>query len=152
LPRTKVGGLRSTVRGVSADERTVLPAKKQDKFQFCSANAGFILSLRRRRTRNGPDGETIVEVPRSKRDNPIDWVRFENNYFETDDPELAQLIRDKPNYGFEKKRFWALDDQKAAQDEALERELRAKLAERPDIAERVLRQSEKDDFSVPQQG
>jgi hypothetical protein len=153
LPRTKVGGLRSAAsRDVVEDREIALPDEKQDKFQFRSRNASYLLSLRRRRIERGPDGEIIETAPRSKQDTPLDWVRFENFYFETDDPELADLIRAKPGFALpsEGGEFWDLRDEKIAQDKAYEEELRRRISERPDIAERVLRPGKTEDFSVPQ--
>jgi len=150
LPRTKVGGLRSTTASeIREDRETVLPDRKQDKFQFCSRASSFILSLRRRRTSRGPDGEVISDPPRSKRENALDWIRFENNYYETDDKEISELIKAKEGYGVGRE-FWALEDQKREQDLAEEKELRRRLEARPDLRDRVLRPSESEDLAVPQ--
>ena len=46
--------------------------------------------------------------------------------------------------------FWDLADEKAAHDKALEEELRQRIADRPDIAERVLKPSDAKDLAVPQ--
>lgn len=155
MPRVKVGGLRSAASREAQPEETALPEKKQGLFQFRSARAAYILSLRRRRIERGPDGEAVEIAPRSKQDTALDWVHFENHYFETTDPELAELIKSKPGFRTLNKwndggEFWSLEDEKAAQDSALERELRQKIAERPDIAERVLRPGKSEDFTVPQ--
>lgn len=148
MPRTKVGGVRS-VGSVHAQEATALPDRKKGKFQFRSRAASFLLSLRRRRTSRGPDGELIEEAPRSKMDNPLDWVRFEDHSFETVDHEVAKLIKEKDGYGLGLQ-FWSLDEEKVAHDKAYEEELRRKIEERPDIAARVLKPSEAEDFTVPQ--
>lgn len=150
MPRVKVGGLRSVADREGAEEQqTALPAKKADRFQFASKNAALVLSLRRRRIHRGPDGEAIEEAPRSKKDNALDWVRFEDNYFETDDKELADLIKAKPGYGLGLQ-FWAVDEQRAASEKAMEDELRRQIEARPDIAARVLKTSDQEDFTVPQ--
>jgi len=44
---------------------------------------------------------------------------------------------------------WSLGDEKDEQDAALERELRARLAARPDIATKVLKPSGAEDFTLP---
>ena len=155
MPRPKVGGLRSVADREVAAEVTALPDKKQGKYQFRSARAAYILSLRRRRIERGPDGESIEVSPRSKQDTALDWVHFENHYFETTDQELADLIKSKAGYRTLAKwddggEFWSLEDEKAAQDKALEVELRRQIAARPDIAERVLRPGKSEDFAVPQ--
>lgn len=152
MPRTKVTGLRSVAGGaVAADEETALPDKKQGLFQFRSRNAGYVLSLRRRRITRGPDGEAIEEAPRSKADSPLDWVRFEDHNFTTQDLELVELIKSKEQYGLPQDggEFWLLDDERAARDVALEAELRQRLEDRPDIAKRVLKPSKSEDLSVP---
>jgi hypothetical protein len=147
MGRPSVGGLRSTAR-VAADEQPIALPEKRKTFAFCSRAAALRLGLRRRRIMRDPDGFPIEEAPRSKMDNALDEVKFENNYFETDDPELAKAIREKEGFGVGRE-FWALEDQQKAQDEALERELRARLEARPDIAARVLRPSEASDFALP---
>jgi len=151
VPRhAKVGGLRSTSSQVSEeDQQTALPDRKKGTYQFRSRAASFLLSLRRRRITRGPDGEAIEEAPRSKMDNALDLVRFEDHLFETQDPEIAKLIKAKPGFGLGLE-FWDVSEQKAAQDKALEEELRRKLEERPDIAARVLKPSDVEDFTVPQ--
>jgi hypothetical protein len=149
MTRTKVTGLRSAVPAPAESDETVLPDIKTGKFQFRSKAASFVLSLRRRRTLRGPDGEGVDDAPRSKLDNPLDWIRFEDNNYETEDPEIAELIRSKDGFGLGL-RFWELKDEKAAHDKAYEDELRRRIAERPDIAKRVLKPSESEDFSVPQ--
>jgi hypothetical protein len=149
MPRTKVGGLRSAAQGALAPDETVLPESREGRFQFRSKAASFVLSLRRRRILRGPDGEAIEEAPRSKLDNAMDWVKFEDHNYETEDPEIADLIRAKPGYGMGLQ-FWSLDEQRAAHDKAYEEELRRKIADRPDIAKRVLKPSDKEDFTVPQ--
>lgn len=141
--------MRSVATREIVEEPTALPDRKKGTYQFRSRAASFMLSLRRRRTSRGPDGELIEEAPRSKMDNALDMVRFEDNLFETQDPEIAELIKAKPGYGLGRD-FWDLSDQKDAQDKALEAELRRKLEERPDIAARVLKPSDAEDFTVPQ--
>jgi hypothetical protein len=59
------------------------------------------------------------------------------------------LIKAKPGYGMGLE-FWALNEERAAHDAAYEDELRRRIAERPDIAKRVLKPSDKEDFTVPQ--
>jgi len=151
MPRTKVGGLRSAAGTTAVDANaveTVLPASKSGKFQFRSKATAFVLSLRRRRIMRGPDGEAVDEAPRSTLDNPLDWVRFEENNYETTDPEIAKLISEKPGYGLGLE-FWALEDETAAHEKAYEDELRRMIAERPDAAKRILKPSDADDFNVP---
>jgi hypothetical protein len=155
MPRgVKVGGLRSAADREAQPSEDALPDKKQGRYQFRSARAAYILSLRRRRIERGPDNEAIEVAPRSKEDTPLDWVHFENHYFETTDKELADLIKTKPGYRTLAKwndggEFWSLDDEKAAQDAALEVELRRMLEANPKIAERVLRPGKSEDFTVP---
>jgi hypothetical protein len=144
----KVGGLRSMATRQEDGESTALPTKRKT-FAFRSRASSLWLSLRRRRLVHGPDGEIQEEIARSKMDNPLDQVRFEDNNFQTDDPEIAQLIQSKEGYGLGLQ-FWSLDDERSAQQLAEERELRARLAARPDLAERLLKPSDADDFVLPQ--
>ena len=148
--KTRVGGLRSaTSREIAEEQPTALPDRRQGTYQFRSRNASYLLSGRRRRITRGPDGEAIEEAPRSKMDNALDWVRFEDHSYETKDPEIAKHIKEAPGYGMGLE-FWDLADEKAAHDKALETELRQRIAERPDIAERVLKPSDAKDLAVPQ--
>lgn len=150
MPKTKVGGLRSAAsRDIQEETSTALPGRKKDTYQFRSRAASFLLSLRRRRIVRGPDGEAVDEVPRSKQDNALDLVRFQDHSFETQDPEVAKLIREKDGFGVGLQ-FWALEEEQAAHDKALEAELRRQIESRPDIAARVLKPSDKDDLTVPQ--
>lgn len=157
MPRAvKVGGIRSASDRIEASrEADAIPEKREGFFEFRSARAAYILSLRRRRIERGPDGETIEVAPRSKMDSALDMVKFENHYFATKDPEVADLIMSKPGFRkFEKwddgGEFWTLEAERMAQDNALERELREKIASRPDIAERVLRPGPSKDLVPPQ--
>lgn len=147
----KVVGLR-TVRDSSAyePESPALPDKKTGLYQFRSRASALRLSLKRRRIERGPEGEKEEVSPRSTDgfDAPLDWVAFEDNYFETPSPQLAELIMKVQGYGVGRE-VWSLEDEKAEQDAALERELRARVAERPDIADRVFRPSEAEDFKLP---
>lgn len=147
----KVGGLR-TARDASntGSEASVLPDKKSGLYQFRSRAAALRLSLRRRRVLRGPDNEAIEEAPRSKDgyDVPLDMVMFEENYFETPSKELADLIAKSEGYGVGQQ-VWSLEDERAQQDAAQERELRARIEARPDIAARVLRPSDAEDFKLP---
>lgn len=45
--------------------------------------------------------------------------------------------------------LWSLEDEREKHDEAYERELRAQIAARPDIAARVLKPSDSEDFVLP---
>lgn len=153
----KVGGLRTTrVAGEASEpEASALPDKKTGLFQFRSRNAAFRFSVRRRRIERGPDNEAVEVSPRSadEFDVPLDWVIFENNYFETPSREFAEAIIAKAKamkcYGVGLD-LWSLEDEKQEHDKAFERELRAQLAARPDIAARVLTPSESEDFVLPQ--
>ena len=150
----KVGGIRSTRIGDVEAEATVLPDKKTGIYQFRSKAASLRFSVRRRRIERGPDGEKLEVSPRTKDefDVPLDLVMFENNYFETPSKELAQAVQDKAKemkvYGVGLE-LWSLEDEKAAHDQAYERELRERIASRPDIAARVLTPGEAEDFKLP---
>lgn len=154
----KVGGLRTTRIGeADGSEPSVLPQPKQGMYQFRSSAPSLRFSVRRRRIERGPDGEKEEVAPRTKDgfDVPMDIVMFEDNYFETPSPELATAIIEKATslrlYGVGLT-LWSLADEKAAQDAALERELRARVESRPDIAARVLRPGEAEDFRLPKSG
>ena len=98
--KTRVGGLRSaTSREIAEEQPTALPDRRQGRYIFRSRNASYLLSGRRRRITRGPDGEAIEEAPRSKMDNALDWVRFEDHSYETKDPEIAKHIKEAPGYG-----------------------------------------------------
>ena len=147
----KVGGLRTIGnRDTSEPESSALPTKKDGVYQFRSRAAAYRLSLRRRRILRGPDNEAIEEPPRATdgTDSALDWVIFENNYFETASADLAALICKSPEFGVGRK-VWSLSDEKNEQDAAMERELRARIEARPDIAARVLRPSSEEDFKLP---
>ena len=151
----KVGGLRTTrVSDASEPEVPVLPDKKTGIYQFRSRAAAFRFGVRRRRIERGPDGEAMEVSPRTKDefDAPMDTIKFEDNYFETESKELAEAIVDKAKktrvYGVGLE-IWSLEDEKQARDNALEHELRVRLAERPDIAARVLKPSDSEDFVLP---
>lgn len=151
----KVGGIRTTRIGDAAeDEAPVLPDKKTGIYQFRSRAASFRFSVRRRRIERGPDGEKMEVAPRTSDefDLPLDQVRFEDNYFETPSKELAEAIVAKAKtlktYGVGLE-VWSLEDEKSSRDQALERELRERIRARPDIAERVLKPSDSEDFVLP---
>ena len=148
----KVVGLRTSGLGEATEpEAPVLPTKKQGMYQFRAAKASFRLSLTRRRVgRDVKTGERYEEAQRSTDgfDVPLDQVLFEDNYFETPSKDLAELIRNTKGYGVGRE-VWAIEDQKAAQDMAMENELRARIAARPDIAARVLKPSDSEDFVLP---
>ena len=151
MAKATVGGLRSLAsRADAAKEpgQIELPAQKADRFQFISRNAALRLSLKRRIVRYMPDGEKIEEIPNTKMGNPLDVVAFEENYFETEDPEVAEAICKKEGYGVGRE-FWLLEDQKKALDEAEEREIRARLQAKPHLLERVLRPSDSASFELP---
>lgn len=146
----KVGGIRTTRDSSGESDSYALPAKKDGVYQFRSRAAAYRLSLRRRRVLRGPDNEAIEEPPRANdgTDAPLDWVVFENNYFETPSAELAALICKSAGFGVGRM-VWSLADEKAEQDAAMERELRARIEARPDIAARVLRPGDVEDFKLP---
>lgn len=150
----KVGGIRSTRIGGEEPEAAVLPDKKTGIYQFRSRAASFRFSVRRRRIERGPDGEKMEVAPRTsdEHDAPLDWVLFEDNNFETPSQELAEAIVEKARkakvYGVGLD-LWSLEEEKSAHDEAYERELRARIKERPDIAARVLTPGDAEDFVMP---
>lgn len=152
----KVGGLRTTRIGSEASEPepSVLPNEKSGLYQFRSRAMALRYSVRRRRVLRGPDNEAIEEAPRSTdgTDTPLDMVTFENNYFETPSRELAEALIAKAKtmgqYGVGLA-VWSLQDEKAAQEKAKEREFRAFVASNPNIADRVLRPSDAEDFKLP---
>lgn len=152
----KVGGIRTTRVGENLEpEAPVIPDIKTGIYQFRSRNAAFRLSLRRRRIERDADGNTMEVAPRTKDqelDLPLDMVKFEDNYFETPSEELANLIKEKAmkmgtwGVGLE---VWSVTEERQTIDAALERELRERIAARPDIAKRVLTPSDAEDFALP---
>ena len=152
----KVGGLRTTrdTSGAS-DEPAVLPDQKSGLYQFRSRAAALRYSVRRRRIERGPDGDKEEVSPRSKdgHDAPLDWVIFENNYFETPSQELADAlvakVKSMGQYGVGRE-VWSLVDEKAAQEAATERQYRAMAEARPDLAARVFKPTDAEDFALPQ--
>ncbi len=155
----KVGGLRTT-RAAESSETTpaALPSKKSGLYQFRSRAASLRYSVRRRRIERGPDGEKEEVSPRTKdgHDAPLDWVIFENNYFETASRELAEAFVAKVTamgqYGVGAE-VWSLEDERRAQDDAAERELRARVEANPEIAARLgfkpIVPGEAQDFELP---
>ena len=151
----KVVGLRTTTIGEAAEAETpVLPDAKTGIYQFRSRAAAYRFSVRRRRIDRGPDGEKMEVAPHTSdgHDIPMDLVKFEDNNFQTPSKELADAIVEKAKkgniYGVGLE-IWSLQDEKAAIDFALEKELRDRLAARPDIAARVLKPSDAPDFELP---
>jgi len=138
----KVGGLRTTrdQGALESTEPSSLPDKKVGIYQFRSRAASLRYSLKRRRIERGPEGEKEEVVPRTRDDAPLDWVIFENNYFETTSRELAETIVAKAKadgkYGVGSE-VWSLEDEKRERDAALENELRARIAANPEIADRM---------------
>lgn len=151
----RVGGLRTTSDPAlaQAEEPSALPNPKTGVYQFRSRAASLRMSLKRRRIERGPEGEKEEVRPRTKdEDVPLDWVFFENNYFETPSKELADAIiakaKQNGTYGVGAE-VWSLTDERHAQDAARERELRALIESRPDIAAKVLTPGSTDDFKLP---
>lgn len=150
----KVGGVRTTrIGGESQGEAPVLPNKKSGLFQFRSRDAACWYSIRRRIVEKDADGMRFEVPPRTTdTDEPMDVAKFEDHYFETASREFAEALIAKAKsmrqYGVGNI-IWSLDDETAAQDQAKERELRAMLAANPEIADRVLRPSESEDFKLP---
>jgi len=152
----KVGGLRTTRVGgeASESEPSVLPNKKTGLYQFRSRATALRYSVRRRRVLRGPDNEAIEEAVRTQdgTDTALDWVRFEDNYFETPSLELAEALIDKAkkvgHYGVGLE-LWSLEDEMSAQDKAKETELRRLIASNPALAARVLKPSDSEDFVLP---
>jgi hypothetical protein len=123
-------------------------------FQFRSRATALRYSVRRRRVTRGQDNEPIEEPIYSQdgTETPLDWVKFEENYFETPSQELADALikkaKEMRQYGVGLE-IWSLDDEKAAQDKAKEVELRRMIAENPNLAARVLKPSDSEDFVLP---
>ena len=157
MPRAKVGGLRSAspLRSDEQQEQeaTALPARKAGRVMFRSKAAAYRVSIKRRIKKFSPDGEKTEIIPETSTGTPLDWVKFEENHFETADPELAEALKALPQYGMPSAggEFWDVEDQRAAQDAAEVEELKRRLASRPDLAERVLRPGTAEDFALPEQ-
>ena len=158
MPRAKVGGLRSA-SPLRSDEQqpekepTALPAREAGKWKFRSKAAAFRLSIRRRVVKFLADGEKREIVPETASGTPLDMVKFEDNCFETTDPELAAALKALPNYGMPTAggEFWDVEEQRKAQDDAEVAELKRRLQARPDLAERVFEPGTAEDFALPAQ-
>ncbi len=150
MPRrkTRVSGMRSAVSAVEAEPEIAIPRQEKGLYIFCSKASSYQLSLTRRRVFRGPDGEATEEALRTKADNPMDWIKFENHEYKTTDPELAERIHKAPGYGLGLD-FWDMEEQRVAQDVALEAELRRSIESRPDIAAKVIKPSGSKDFVLP---
>jgi hypothetical protein len=152
----KVGGIRTTrIGGEAAEpEAPALPDVKTGIYQFRSKAPAFRISVRRRRIERGPDGETMEVAPRTKdeHDLPLDLIKFEDNYFETPSKEQADALIGKmvslKLYGMGLE-VWSVEEERQAMDNAFEKELRDRIAARPDIAARVLKPSDAEDFALP---
>lgn len=156
MPRAKVGGLRSTLRSDEQPEKeaTALPARKAGKVQFRSKAANFRVSIKRRAIKVDPStGERYEVVPETAAGTPFDQVKFEENYFETSDLELAAALKDLPMYGMPSAggEFWDVEEQRQAQDAAEVEELKRRLQARPDLAQRVFKPGTAEDFVLPEQ-
>jgi len=139
----KVGGLRTTrTDDPRESEAGALPTAKQGVYQFRSKSPAFRLSLRRRRIERGPDGEREEVSPRSRDglDVSLDMIAFENNYFETPSLELAEAIVAKAKalgaYGVGSE-VWTLEDEKKSREDAIEREIRERVLNNPEIAAKM---------------
>lgn len=153
MPRrkTKVGGMRSAVPSSEVEPEIAIPRSEKGLHRFCSKGSSYQLSLTRRRIIRGPDGQVTEEALRTKTDNPMDGIKFENHEFQTHDEELAGLIRKAPGYGLGLD-FWDMEEQRLAQDAALAVELRRAIESRPDIAAKVITPTASKDFVLPPTG
>ena len=155
MPRPKVGGLRSAFRSEEKDEKetTALPARKNGKVQFQSKAAAYRLSVRRRIIKFAADGEKYEDIPKTAIGTPLDQVIFENNYFETEDMELAEAMKKTRSYGMPSQggEFWDLEEMRAMQDAAEVSELKRRLAQRPDLAEKVFKPGTAEGLELPEQ-
>jgi hypothetical protein len=158
MAKAQVGGVRSVVSASQPTEPAGPPAD-QALYRFQSRARALRLTLKKRIVR-WLDGEKYEEPPLSKMDTPLDEVKFEENFFSTDDPELAALIMkdprtNKPRAGFglnedgSTREFWLVEDLRKAQEDAQVREVRALLASKPQLLDRVLRPSESDVLEMP---
>jgi hypothetical protein len=159
MAKAQVGGVRSVVSASQPTEPAGPPAD-QALYRFQSRARALRLTLKKRIVRVTLEGERFETPPLSKMETPLDEVKFEENFFSTDDPELAALIMTDPRtnkpragYGLNEdgstREFWLVEDLRKAQEDAQVREVRALLASKPQLLDRVLRPSESDALEMP---
>jgi hypothetical protein len=136
---------------VSTDPTPATPsALDAYKHVFQSRRAGYRLSLRRRRVIHDPDGWKDDEVPLTSEGNRLDVVVFEDNFFKTNDDELADAIRHPKQvhlYGIGNE-YWDYREMQGQQRKQRVDEIRAQLAADPALAAAVLTPTDKKDWDV----
>jgi len=153
MPKPRVGGLRSTLHSDEQEpQATVLPAPKNGKVVFRSSAPAYRLSIRRRIVKHAADGERYEDIPKTASGTPLDMVLFEDGLFETDDMELAAVLKDHKKHGLPQQggEFWDVEIQRKAQDDAEVEELKRRLTARPDLMDRVFKPGTAEDFTMPE--
>jgi hypothetical protein len=154
MAKTQVGGIRSIGQrdaspagaGPDLTAPTVLTTYKH---QYQSRAAAFTVSLKRRTVHWKPDGSKEEEVPYSKDGSRLDMVRFQDNYFRTNDDEIAAAIEAMPPEIFSLEgQCWRVEERLENQRELRAAEIKASLAQDPELASRVLYPSEETEFAV----
>lgn len=149
-----VGGPRSMAdRAVSSPEGAApnpSPSKRK-KWEFQSYNDRLQLSLEERTVHYLPGGSMRESYPKTKNGSRLDTIRFEDNYFGTDDDLLAKRMMESSLYGLPANggAFWLRSDMAKVQEAAEVAELRRRLANNPELARQVLTPSDSEDFKLP---
>ena len=153
----QVGGLRTAAGQAvpqSQGAESSLPPHKKYKWEFQSAKSSLTLSFEERITHWSPSGTAREEYPKTKEGSRLDMLRFEDNYYGTNDDELAKyLINMKDSAGQPMCRldgqYWQKQEMVAAQRTAEVEAMRQRLASDPELARQVLKPSENEDFKLP---
>lgn len=158
MARGQVGGLRTAAGQAvpqSQGAESSLPPTKRFKWEFQSAKANATFSIKERITHWSPTGSAREEYPRTKGGSRLDMIRFEDNYFGTNDDDLAQALMDLKDEKDQPlcqigRLFWLKQEMAEAQRAAEVAAIRERLVQDPELARQVLKPSEEsEDFKLP---
>ena len=152
MAKVQVGGIRSSAsRGTSSPEGESNPTpSKRFKWEFQSSADHLLLSLEERIVHYSSNG-IREELPRTSKKSRLDNVQFQDNYFGTNDDDLAGAIQNSEFYGLPAVggKCWLRDEMLKVQRHAEAEELRRRLEQNPDLKRLVLTPSDSDDVKLP---
>lgn len=158
MAQPRVGGLRTTGSRDVAEAGVVTDLSPQPvdtlfRHVFQSRKTDFVISLKKRRIHFLADGSREEEVPTSEAGNRLDMVRFTDNFFRTNDDEIAKAFEAQPSHIFGIEGLcWRAEDLQRQHRTARAAEIRAALASDPALAKEVaLAPSDKKDWDVGDQ-
>lgn len=151
----RVGGLRTAGQSIASPEgESNLTPSKRFKHEFQSAKSRLVLSLGERTMHWGPTGSYQEEYPKTKSGTRLDMITFEDNYFGTNDDELAEKLKNQTDEkGVPRCRtdgpYWCLEEMRQVQRDAEAAALRERLSQDPELAKLVFKPGESEDFEMP---